>query len=346
MAMVDPQVLLKEIAAGRTAPVYVIYGEDGKRVAQIVDALEGTIDPADRPFAVDRFHAGESKAAPVDVVAAARSLPMLGDRRVVIVLRAERWLKPKRAAKAADPEDGADADDAGEESADLAPIEEYLAAPVPSTMFVFVATEIDRGRRLTKLLLKAACVAECGWPSVEKGGAAAAREARAAASALVQAEAVAAGRAIDPAAAQMLVQRVGTDIGRLRADLERLWLYTEGQARVTAEDVAEVMSSEEAADDPWAVVNAIASGDAGRALRETARRLDAGDSVHALLGQLRWWVSSRLAEGDPGRVRAAIDVLLRTDLALKSSGGDERVLVERAVVELTGRPLPPQRGWR
>jgi len=36
--------------------------------------------------------------------------------------------------------------------------------------------------------------------------------------------------------------------------------------------------------------------------------------------------------------------LLRTDLALKSSGGDERVLVERLVVELTGRPLPAQRG--
>ena len=31
--------------------------------------------------------------------------------------------------------------------------------------------------------------------------------------------------------------------------------------------------------------------------------------------------------------------LLRTDLALKSSGGDSRVLVERLIVELTGRPV-------
>jgi hypothetical protein len=43
-------------------------------------------------------------------------------------------------------------------------------------------------------------------------------------------------------------------------------------------------------------------------------------------------------------VTPAIDALLRTDLALKSSGGDSRVLVERLVVELTGRPLP-RTGW-
>jgi DNA polymerase III delta subunit len=33
-------------------------------------------------------------------------------------------------------------------------------------------------------------------------------------------------------------------------------------------------------------------------------------------------------------VRAAVDALFRTDLALKSSGGDPRILLERLVVEL------------
>jgi hypothetical protein len=65
-----------------------------------------------------------------------------------------------------------------------------------------------------------------------------------------------------------------------------------------------------------------------------------------MLGQLRWWVSARLSEGDSGRVKPAIDALLRTDLALKSSGGDGRVLIERLVVELTGKPLPQRGGWR
>jgi len=58
---------------------------------------------------------------------------------------------------------------------------------------------------------------------------------------------------------------------------------------------------------------------------------------------LRWWVSTRLAPAAPDRVKPAIEALLRTDLALKSSGGDTRVLVERLVVDLTGRPIP--KGW-
>ena len=52
------------------------------------------------------------------------------------------------------------------------------------------------------------------------------------------------------------------------------------------------------------------------------------------MGQLRW-----AAEKLPSpRVRAGIDAVFRTDLALKSSGGDPRRLLERLVVELCGQP--------
>jgi DNA polymerase III delta subunit len=58
-----------------------------------------------------------------------------------------------------------------------------------------------------------------------------------------------------------------------------------------------------------------------------------------MVGQLRWWVSNKLVNGAPERVKAALDALLRTDLALKSSKIEERVLLERLIVELTGRPV-------
>jgi hypothetical protein len=105
-----------------------------------------------------------------------------------------------------------------------------------------------------------------------------------------------------------------------------------------------VAAAHQAVDDEWAVVNAIADGDAARALTELSLRLDRGDSPHQLLGQLRWWVSNRLVQAAPGRTRAAVEALLRTDLALKSSGGDDRVLLERLVAELTGKPVAQQRG--
>src|SRR2546430_6788444 len=118
----------------------------------------------------------------------------------------------------------------------------------------------------------------------------------------------------------MLVDRAGGDVTKLRADLDRLLLYTEGRKGISAEDVKEITSDDKAIDE-WGVVNAIGDGDAGRALREVSSRLDRGDSPHALVGQLRWWVSTRLADDQPERAKPAIEALLRTDLALKSSGG-------------------------
>ena len=52
-----------------------------------------------------------------------------------------------------------------------------------------------------------------------------------------------------------------------------------------------------------------------------------------LLGQLRA-AAERLP---PARVPAALTAVLRTDLALKSSGGEASVLLERLVVELCAR---------
>jgi len=329
--------LEKQIASRKLGGLYVFLGEDVKLVERIVDAVEATIDEADRPFAVERVYAGEPSGSPMAIAGAARVYPMLGDRRIVIVLRAERILKPKRAAKAADD----DIPESGEEdaAADMGPLEDYIAAPAASTTLVFVATEIDRGRRFTKRLVEKAQVVEFGG----LGGSANAREARGVALDWLKEELARADRSIDPAAAQLLVDRASGDITKLRGDLERLLIYTEGQKKISRDDVAEVSTAAAGAIDQWGIVNAIEAGDAGRALRELAIRFEHGESPFALIGHLRWWVSSKLAEGAPERAQGAIDSLLRTDVALKSSGGDEQHLVEKLVVELTGKPLPRRR---
>jgi DNA polymerase III delta subunit len=337
----DVSALQKHITSGRLAPVYVFVGEDIRLIERMIEAVEATIDPADRPFAVERLYGTESGGWPIDIAAAARVYPMLGDRRIVFVLRAERLLKPKRASKAA-PIDPGDEDEAVDDvSIDFTPLEDYLRAPAPSTTLVFVATEIDRTRRFTKRLLEKAQIV--GFGGLGSDGPMGRRDARVDAVTLARAEIARAGRAIDPAALNVLVDRAGTDVTKLRGDIERLLLYTEGQKRISYDDAAEIVSADASVQDDWAVVNAIADGDAPRALNEAGLRLERGESPHAVVGQLRWWVSVRLAEAAPERVRPAIEALLRTDLALKSSGGDERVLIERLVVELTGRPL--SRRW-
>jgi DNA polymerase-3 subunit delta len=331
----DVSALRKHIKSGKLSPLYLLVGEDVKLVDAMVDGIESTVDPADRPFAVERLYAGEAGASPIDIAAAARVYPMLGDRRIVFVLRAERILKPKRASKAAAEE--SDESAAEESSMDFAPLEEYLDAPAPSTTLVFVAADIDKGRRFSKnLIAKAQTVVFGGFDTDTD---AARRAVAGDAKAVVNAELVREGRAMDAAALDLLVNRSGGDITKLRGDLERVLLYTQGQAKISAADVQETVTAE-TMDDPFAVTTAIGAGNVGLALKEAAARLERGDSPHALVGMLRWWVSARLSESAPHRVHGAIDALLRTDLALKSSGGDERMLIERLVVELAGAPGP------
>lgn len=344
MPPLSVEALRKHCTTGPLLPVYVIWGSDTKRIEQLTDAIEATVDEADRAFSVDRLYALEEGGAPVDIIAAARTPSMLGGPRVVIVLRAERLLKPKRGRKAADADDDGDAgaDEAGDSaSLDLEPIDDYLAAPLETTTLVFVASEVDGTRRLTKKLKEKAGWVECG--GLETRTANDRREAVAAARAQIQQELERQGRAIEGPAVALLVDRTGLDITQLRGAIERLMLYTGAAGTITADDVREVVGEHAFVDD-WAVINAIGDGDAGKALRALALRFDRGDSPHGIVGQLRWWVTSRLAEAEPDRVRPALEALLRTDLALKSSGGDERVLLERLVVELTGKPLP-RKGW-
>lgn len=345
MPLITVPALKQQIVAGRLATLYLVVGDDVHLAEALVESIEGTVDEADRPFAVERLYAMEPRGAPIDIAASARMMPMLGNRRIVTVLRAEKLLKPKRAAKG-EADDAADepGNDESESAGDLSPLEDYVNRPVDSTTVVFVASEIDRSRRFTKKLVERAQVAElAGFTRKDDRNrvvydrGAAARQAEA----MLQIE----GRTIDVAGLSALVDAAGDDINRLRDDVAKLVLFAGARTRLTADDVDAVTSGDGVVDD-WHVVNAIGEGDAARALVEVGRRMDRGDSAHAIVGQLRWWVSNRLVEGAPERAKPAVDALLRTDRALKRSGGEERVLLERLVVELTGKRLPPSRLWR
>jgi DNA polymerase III delta subunit len=123
------------------------------------------------------------------------------------------------------------------------------------------------------------------------------------------------------------------DVKRLRGDIDRLLLYALGQKRITLDDVR-ALAGPAALQDDWAMTNAIEAGQTGDALRQLALMLDAGAPPEKILGQLGWLVRSKFPALAPSDVKPAVEALFRTDLDLKSSGGDPRVLLERLVVEL------------
>ena len=339
MPSATPPTVRKQLGTGKADPVYLIVGDDDAEMTQLANDIAGLVEDELRAFNLERLYASDKSVTPSSIVQAARTLPMLGDRRVVLVLRAERILKPKRRGKAVDADEdaGAGAEDDAEPPSDLDAIEAYVKSPEPMNTLVFVAADVDRQRKVYKALQKHATIVECwGLRGSKDDRFLDLRQVARQAEALVKQAVTAAGQQIDPAASRLVAQRAGADISTLRADVERLLLYAAGKPKITLQDAQEVVSTETAQDD-WAVTNAIARGDAADALKHLGLALESGGVSYQILGQLAWFVRDKLTAADPRRVPAAVEALFRTDLELKSSGGDPRILLERLVVELCRR---------
>jgi DNA polymerase-3 subunit delta len=314
MPVTSRAALTKQIAAGETGPLYVLLGDDDSEKSAVAAEFAEMVDEGLRAFSVDRLFGAEIKAD--DLVDAAATLPMMAPRRVVIVFDAERLLIPRREGKAAD--------------AEQERLEAFVKKPLPHATIVFVCGALDQRRRLVKLLLKEAQVVDCGTITDVAD-----------AERWVKARAERAQAPLDASAVRTLVERAGVDIVRLRGGLERVALYAMGQSKITAEDVRQVVAATAEASN-FGIANAIERNDAAEALRELAMALDGGAQPFFLMGQLRW-----AAEKMPrARLKDAIDAVFRTDEAIKSSGGDPKMLLERLVVELCASGSPrASRTW-
>ena len=246
MPQASPQAVRKQIAQRAPDPIYLIVGDDEAEMSRLGNDVSALVEDDLRAFNLERIYAGEKGGTPADIVESARTLPMMGDRRVIVVLRAERILKPKRKGKAsADDEEPADAPESGS-AADL---EAYVAKPEPLTTLVFIASDVDRTRRLYKSLQKQATIVECWGLKAGRDARVDLRQVARTAEALVKQAIADAGQQIEPAAARLIAERAGTDIATLRGDLERLLLFAAGKKKIDLRDVQEVVSAETAQDD-------------------------------------------------------------------------------------------------
>ncbi|HTM05008.1 MAG TPA: DNA polymerase III subunit delta [Vicinamibacterales bacterium] len=283
----------------------MLVGADDAEKAAVAGEFADVIDEGLQAFNVERMYGGETK---VDrLIDAAQTLPMMAPRRIVIILEAEKLLMPKKESKAAEEEQQR--------------LEAFIESPPDHATVVFVCGPLDMRRRVPKLLAKQAQVVDCGTIENEAD-----------ADLWVKTRAARDKITLDPAAVRALVERAGLDIVRLRSGLERVALYAMGQPKITVDDVRQVVSAGPQAEEDFGIANAIRTGDAPEALRQLGASLDAGGIPFVLMGQLRW-VAEKMP---PQRVRPAVEAVFRTDLALKSSGGDPRILLERLVVELCG----------
>jgi DNA polymerase-3 subunit delta len=321
-----PAAVRKQIASGETDPLYLLQGEDDVERAALASEFAELVEEGLRAFNVERIYAGDMTTGDkladgvASIVAAVRTLPMMAPRRVVVVAQAETLLAPKRETDAA--------------ARALGALEKLIEAPERLATLVFVAASLDKRTRMFKLLSRHASLVDCGSPDDV-----------ASAERWVRARIAAAGVEIEPAGARALATLAGFpdrpkdgktgDVKRLRGEVDRLLLYAAGQKKIGMADVREV-AGPAALQDDWAMTNAIEAGQDGEALRQLSLVLDAGAPPEKVLGQLAWLVRAKFPQIAPQELEGAVGSLFRTDLDLKRSAGDPRVLLERLVVELCG----------
>lgn len=112
-----PEAIVKELKAGKYAPIYFLQGDEPYYIDLISDYVEKhCVQPHERSFNQTILYGKDAKIS--DVLSHARRFPMMAERQVVIVKEAQEIA------------------DLGKENGDKM-LEAYLSHPLPSTVLVF-----------------------------------------------------------------------------------------------------------------------------------------------------------------------------------------------------------------
>jgi DNA polymerase-3 subunit delta len=330
-APAPPRDLATELRRGELAPVYWLHGKERYLLMRALEALRAAaVEPATRAFNEQVVDARAAGAAVI--VAAARTLPMMARRRLVIV----RGIDDLRAE--------------GQEQ-----LVSYVAEPSPETVLVLVSDRdrVDlRGKLAQAVKRRGGLIGFEPLRDRELPG-------------FVQAEVRARAAAIERPAAQLLCDLVGADLGALAQAVEKLTLYV-GARPISEDDVAACIAHTRAGS-VFELVDAVGRGDRERALRLWRKMAEDREEPLRVLGMLarhfrQLWQTRELTreragkseiasaiglnpyfvEGmveqarrfSPAALARAFEALYQADRGLKSTRMPDELLLERLVARL------------
>jgi DNA polymerase-3 subunit delta len=229
--------------------LYLIAGTDGAKIDATRARLRARAEREGGAGALEVFESGEGRAAPDHeaLLAAIPAMSLTESRRYLLADGVERWRDKQLDAVAA-----------------------ALGDLPPDLSVVLIARD-----KAPAKLAKAVKAAQGESHEFE------APKARQMPSVLV-ADAKLLGFRLDPAAARMLVDRMGANPSRLRHELERLALWAGEGGEVSAADLdAMIADTSEAA--VWALSDALLERDPAKALGIGERLISQGENVTGLI---------------------------------------------------------------
>ena len=238
-----------KIDAAKLDPVYVLISGEPLLLDRTLSALrDATVTPALRAFNEDVIEGRGATAT--RVLSAARTLPMMGPKRLVLV----REIGAMTAAE-------------------LGGLIEYLEAPSPSTVLVATAAKADKRLKFFSVAAKKGVMHELTAPRDLNGW--------------VNDEARGRKIAIKPDAVRRLTEAVGADLSRLSLVLDQLALYAGEGVAIAVDDVDDLVADTRERS-VFELTDAIGAGDRRRAMAAVAALCDQRQSavgVVAMLGR-------------------------------------------------------------
>jgi DNA polymerase-3 subunit delta len=344
--------LVARVKKGQAPPTVLLLGPEAYERRRIKDALTKGYPPD----AVAQHDLAELTLA--EVLDDARSLSLFASERLIWVVNAEAALPRGRAAAAED-------DDGEGGAGDSAPLVEYMKNPTPGVVIVFEAIRFDfegedkrKQDRVRKFYAAVPDVVE-----LRRFGA---HEARQEAEKLTRD----AGFRIDPAALDLLVEALAADIARIAVEIEKLALFASGRT-VNVDDIAALVPDARASN-IFALVNAMGRRDRARSLeildaltregeylplalsflstqfrmalvaREAGLKSAGQVQQHFTRMGVQMWgsraeqVYQTVAKFSQPQLARAMQLLFDADRGLRDARPDDRIVMERLILELVG----------
>lgn len=334
----------RQIQQGQVSPVYLVISDDSWTRDKLVGLLKHTlVDPSMADFNFERAHAGEISG--VAVADKARELPMMADKRLIVIDACEQW-----------------------KSRDLEGVSAYFSAINEQTCLVLLFQTADLRKKIFKF--KSPLVKRLSFQKPKRWEW----------ETYIKAMAAEMKVRITDEAIRMVAELAGDELSTVSRELEKLSLYKLDSGPVNAEDVEALMGRTRHVT-RWELSAFIGKRDLKGSLMKMHDILDSGEepigmlsTVYLHLRQLLaikalWMrgVKDERAVGDMLRVppriardlirqqenftgfelRKAFHLLRDTDLRLKSAAMDRRLIMDHLITQIVVRgPLSPGVGTR
>jgi DNA polymerase III subunit delta len=300
---VTPEQAEQEAKKGTLRPVYLVVGEERYLADRAIHALrDATMKGGIAGFNEDKFTASE---VTVDaILSAAKMVPMMAKRRLVMVRGLEKW----EARKSDDDDDDdappakADGKKGGKDSGSpLDVLAEYAKAPIDSTVLLLSASKLHGQRKLMTLAKKENFIVSCEPVSRKE------------LPNVVKTFAKDRGHDISFEVADHLAEIAGPELGYVADAVERLSLYV-GEGKPITDDAVATMVTRVRSSTVWELLDALAKRQLDKAMATLADVVDPREGGLKLLGTVAWSVRQLV------KLDAALRAGQSLDEAAKSAG--------------------------